>query len=248
MTALNRRKLYGFLDRVLIGALLLLVMLLAGIATARAGQLVPSLGMTRAVDGDDQVKVSGGLAFRGNLAPMLMTELGVSYRSDEYFNGDLTVHQWPVTASLYLTPVPALYAGAGVGWYHTTLDYADGLGLQNSTNEKFGVHLGGGLQVPLAPMVALDLGGRYVFMEKQESPLVPEKFNPDFWTTSLGLAPRSRLVPERRRRGVPKPRRFLFAGCRVGSRLIRRGLAESRSSPRVPRGRRPPNRGPARAP
>ena len=42
MTALNRRKLYGFLDRVLIGALLLLVMLLAGIATARAGQLVPS--------------------------------------------------------------------------------------------------------------------------------------------------------------------------------------------------------------
>jgi opacity protein-like surface antigen len=188
MTLTNRRKLYRWLDRAIVGALLLLVMLMVGIATARAGEIVPSIGMTRAVDGDDQVKMSGGLAFRTNLAPMLMTELGASYRNDEYFNGDLTVHQWPITASLYLTPVPALYAGAGVGWYHTTLDYADALGISNTTDEKFGVHVGGGLQVPLAPMASLDLGGRYVFMEKQESPLVPQKFDPDFWTTSLGLA------------------------------------------------------------
>lgn len=40
----------------------------------------------------------------------------------------------------------------------------------------------------MAPRAALDLTGRYVFMKDQESRLVPETFNPDFWTMSLGLA------------------------------------------------------------
>lgn len=185
---MNRQVVFRLLDRALIGALFLLALILLGANAARAAQLVPSIGMTRAVDGDDQTKMSGGLALRNNLLPMLMTEIGASYRNDEYFNGDLNVRQWPVTASLYVTPIPALYAGGGAGWYHTTFDYAEGLGISNKTEEKFGVHLGGGLQIPLAPMAALDFGGRYVFMQKQESPLIPEKFSPDFWTTSMGLA------------------------------------------------------------
>jgi|SRR5262245_17427242 len=185
---LNRESVLRLLDRALLGAALLLVLLLLGVNAARAAEIVPSLGMTRAVDGDDQTKISGGLALRTNLAPLLMTEIGASYRNDEFFGGDLNVRQWPLTASLYVTPVPSLYAGGGVGWYHTTFDYAESTGLPNSTDEKFGVHLGGGLQIPLAPAVAIDLGGRYVFMQKQESPLIPEKFNPDFWTTSVGLA------------------------------------------------------------
>jgi hypothetical protein len=48
--------------------------------------------------------------------------------------------------------------------------------------------LGGGFQVPLAPTVALDLGGRYVMLRDQQSHLVPETFDPDFWMLSLGLA------------------------------------------------------------
>jgi opacity protein-like surface antigen len=100
----------------------------------------------------------------------------------------LHVRMWPITASLYLSPVPALYAGAGVGWYNVTFDYDDTLPIEDETNQEFGVHLGGGLQVPLAPSAAVDLNGRYVFMREQESPLVPESFDPDFWATRLGLA------------------------------------------------------------
>ena len=172
----------------MIGALFLLAMLLIGISAARAGEIVPSVGLTKPVDGDNGVKVSGGLAFRGKIAPILMSEIGVSYRSDDFFGGDLKVRQWPVTASLYLSPVPTLYAGGGVGWYHTTLDYADALGLENETSQEFGVHVGGGVQVPITPAAGVDLNGRYVFMRDQESQLIPSEFNPDFWTTSLGLA------------------------------------------------------------
>ncbi len=60
--------------------------------------------------------------------------------------------------------------------------------VQDNTTTQFGVHVGGGLRVPIAPAAALDLGGRYVMMRKQESPLVPRRFDPDFWSTSLGLA------------------------------------------------------------
>jgi hypothetical protein len=188
MNATNRREAGRLLDRAMIGALFLLAMLLIGISAARAGEIVPSVGLTKPVDGDNDVKVSGGLAIRGKIAPMLMSEVGVSYRSDEFFGGDLKVRRWPVTASLYLSPIPALYAGGGVGWYHTTLDYSDALPFENETSQEFGVHVGGGVQVPITPAAGLDLNGRYVFMRDQESQLIPSEFNPDFWTTSLGLA------------------------------------------------------------
>jgi len=52
-----------------------------------------------------------------------------------------------------------------------------------------GVHLGGGLNVPIGPRLGLDLSGRYVFMQKSDQNLqLPTTFNPDFWSTSLGLA------------------------------------------------------------
>jgi hypothetical protein len=186
---MHQRVVLRLLDRALIGALLLLALLLMGVNAARAaGQIVPSVGLTRSVDGDDQSKVSGGLAVRGSILPFLMGEIGASYRNDEYYGGDLDVRQWPVTASLYLTPIHNIYAGGGVGWYHTTFDYEETTGIPSSTSEEFGVHLGGGLQIPIAPMAAVDLSGRYVFMQDQESHLIPSTFDPDFWTTSLGLA------------------------------------------------------------
>src|SRR5712664_1866282 len=83
---MKRVVLLGLLDRAMIGALLLLALVLLGVNAARAGgQIVPSVGMTRAVDGDDQSKISGGLALRANIVPFLMAEIGASYRNDEYF-------------------------------------------------------------------------------------------------------------------------------------------------------------------
>ena len=172
--------------RAVVGAIAFALALLAGIQVARAGEIVPSVGLTRTVDGGDKTTPSVNLAVRGNLGPV-MPEIAVGYRTENR-GPDQFRRIWPVTASLYLTPIPMLYAGAGVGWYHTTIDYTDAVGIPDETRQDFGVHLGGGLQVPLGTKAGLDLGGRYVMMQDQEDHLVPGTFDPDYWMTTLGLA------------------------------------------------------------
>lgn len=169
-------------------ALLLGAALIASAGPASAVEIIPSYGLTRSVDSDDTESLLG-LAVRGSLIPgVLKTEIGAQYRSESLAGGDLKTKMWPVTASLWLSPVSALYAGAGVGWYQTTFDYADELGIDDHTEQDFGVHVGGGLKVPIMPSAALDLQGRYVFLQDQESQLIPESFDPDFWSLSLGIA------------------------------------------------------------
>jgi hypothetical protein len=169
-------------------ALLLGAALIASAGPASAVEIIPSYGLTRSVDSDDTESLLG-LAVRGSLIPgVLQTEIGAQYRSESLYGGDLKTKQWPVTASLWLSPIPSLYAGAGVGWYQTSFDYEDDLGLEDHTEQEFGVHVGGGLRVPIVPQAALDLQGRYVFLQDQESQLIPESFDPNFWSLSLGLA------------------------------------------------------------
>jgi opacity protein-like surface antigen len=180
------------LDRALIGAGIILALLLLTVQLAKAAEIVPAVGITRAVHGDDgdgdEATFFGSLAVRGDLVPALKTEIGVAYRKEERFAGALEVQQWPVTASLWLAPIPALYAGGGLGWYHTTYDYENDDLFGDETEQQFGVHLGGGLRVPLSPAVGLDLNGRYVFMDDLEHKISTDRLDPDFWTTSLGLA------------------------------------------------------------
>jgi hypothetical protein len=126
--------------RACLAAMLLVLFLLASLGVSRAAEIVPSLGVTRSLHGDDtDAKMFGGLAVRGDLAPLLKTEIGVAYRKETRLDGALEVRMWPVTASLWLTPLPTLYAGGGVGWYHTTFDYDPSLvAIPNETHEKFG--------------------------------------------------------------------------------------------------------------
>lgn len=173
--------------QVCVGLAILVAVAGAREASAVKGEIVPALGITKQVDGDE-TQMSGSLSLRGDLLPILMAEVGASYRSEDRFNDQLHLRQWPITASLYLRPARPVYAGAGVGLYHTTFDYDDALGIEDDTRQEFGVHVGGGFQIPLSPAVGLDLNGRYVMMQDQESRLVPENFDPDFWTTNLGLA------------------------------------------------------------
>ncbi len=188
MTAFTIPPGVRFVRRVLAGGLVLLIALLVGVAIARAGEIVPSVGLTRPVHGDE-TKTYVGLALRGNLVPVVQTEVAIALRGEDRFGDAGSVKLWPVTASLWLTPVPTLYAGAGVGWYHTTVE-SPLPGGSSSTDEQFGVHVGGGFKVPVAPAAAIDLGGRYVMMREQSARLVPERFDPDFWTLSAGLAVR----------------------------------------------------------
>lgn len=183
------KKTMRLLDRVVIGVLVLLAMLLAGLQAARAAEIVPSVGLTHATSGDGGYKTFAGLAVRGSVLPMVKAEVGVGYRNDPYMNGDLNVRMWPVTGSLWLTPLPLFYFGGGAGVYQTTYDYNDALGLQNETSREFGTHLGGGVTFPLIPAIAsLDLNGRYVHLREKGTLLAPGSIKQSFITTSLGVA------------------------------------------------------------
>jgi hypothetical protein len=177
------------LHSTLVAGTLLAFLVLACVPLAQATEIIPSVGITKSARDDNaNAEVYGGLAVRGNILPLLKTEVGIAYRHEDRLGGDLVVRQWPVTASLWLAPIPALYAGGGVGWYHTTLDYSETLPLTDETHQRFGVHLGGGVEVPLGPSAAVDLNGRYVYLDNETSQLPPAEFDPDFWTTTVGLA------------------------------------------------------------
>jgi opacity protein-like surface antigen len=183
------RTLATFGHRITAAILPLLLVLCSTPRAHAGGEIVPSFGITKSTDGNPDAKTSVGLVLRGHPLPLLMDEVGVGYRSESRFNDQLHVRQWPVTASLYLSPPTSIvYGGAGVGWYHSTYDYAENTGVPDETKQQFGVHLGGGFQIPVGPSVGLDLNGRYVMLRDQQSHLIPEKFSPNFWTTSLGLA------------------------------------------------------------
>lgn len=160
---------------------------LFAVRSSSATEIIPSVGLSRPVDGNADSRVYTGLAIRSALAPVVNGEIGVAYRNESRFNDQLHVRSWPITASLYFAPGP-VYAGAGVGWYQTSFSYPDGSPFADETRQDFGVHVGGGVELPLSPGAGVDLNGRYVMMQDQESRLVPEQFNPDFWTMSLGLA------------------------------------------------------------
>jgi hypothetical protein len=188
MDRANRNAL-RLMDRIVIGTLLFLAILLFGIGAARAAELVPSVGLTRSTSGDGDLKTFAGLALRGSVVPLVKSEIGIAYRNEPYFGDNLNVKMWPVTASLWLAPLPTMYFGGGVGWYHTTYDYKEGLGFQDETSQEFGTHVGGGLNIPLVPAVAsLDLNGRYVKLRDKDSPIAPGGLEQSFWSTALGVA------------------------------------------------------------
>jgi hypothetical protein len=188
MSAVSNKTVAAMTRRFLAAALLLSAVALAT-PRVQAAEIIPSLGMTRTPDAGDDTRLSYGLAVRSNIAPMLAAEIGASYRKDKMFSGQVESTQWPVTASLWLKPMPMLYVGGGAGWYNTTLHYPQTPLLASATSQEFGVHLGGGVTLPLVPGVAsADLNGRYVYLGDQKSDLPPNNFKADYWTTSLGVA------------------------------------------------------------
>lgn len=171
--------------------LALALFMFTGLRAAHAVQLVPSVGLSQATDGGDS-RMHVALALRQSLLPRVQAELQVAHRSEEFaFAGEnFTMRTIPVTASLWASPVPMLYAGGGVGAYVQAVEYENNL-LPTSNETQLGVHLGGGMRFSLAPMVGLDLQGRYVFLGElgeQSSQLAAGEFNPSFWTVSAGLA------------------------------------------------------------
>src|SRR5690242_8320088 len=97
----------------------------AAVTPAHSAEIIPSLGITRPVHaGSDNAQLFGGVAFRGDLAPAIKSEIGVAYRQESRLDGNLKVQQWPITASLWLAPSSNFYVGGGGGWYQTTYNYS----------------------------------------------------------------------------------------------------------------------------
>jgi hypothetical protein len=69
------------LNRALIGFALLLAMLVAGVQMARATEIIPSVGLTRAANGDGT-----------NDLPFLMAEIGATELSQFSVLGGITFH------------------------------------------------------------------------------------------------------------------------------------------------------------
>jgi len=180
----------SMIRRTVPGALVLALFLSTGAQSAQAVQLVPSVGLSQATDGGDS-RMHMALALRQSLLPRVQAELQVAHRSEEFaFAGEnFTMRTIPVTASLWASPVPMLYAGGGVGAYVQAVEFDNNL-YPTSNETQMGVHLGGGVRFSMAPMVGLDLQGRYVFLGElgeQSSQLAAGDFNPSFWTVSAGL-------------------------------------------------------------
>ena len=173
--------------RAAIGALVFLLLLFAGLKTAHATEIIPSIGMSHG-SGSDANQMFLAVGLRTGFLPRTKAELNVGYRSEDYMNGLFQLRTIPVTASVWLSPVPTLYVGGGGGAYFQTISYDNSVVVPSSSETQWGAHLGGGLRFPIAPMLGLDFGGRYVFLQEKTSSLSAGTIDPSFWSATAGLS------------------------------------------------------------
>jgi hypothetical protein len=176
------------LGRAAFGPLALALLVCVLPRTSHAVEIVPSVGISRAPDGGDNHTMLA-LALRQGFLPRTKMELQAGYRSEkmEIAGQSFDVRTIPITASVWFSAVPMFYAGGGLGTYIQAVEYQGGL-YPTSNDTHVGIHLGGGMHFPLAPVAALDLQGRYVFLDKQKTALSNGEFDPSFWQLSAGLA------------------------------------------------------------
>lgn len=145
--------------------LLGLITLMVGSVHASSINIGPELGFYKAQDADNGSFI-GGVACRLKLMPMLGAEASIAYRQETYGNNVVTVRSWPVMVTGLIYPLPIVYGAIGAGWYNLTFDYNQDKVplLTDETTQKFGWHLGGGVELPAGPNIKLTGDIRYVFL------------------------------------------------------------------------------------
>lgn len=170
--------------------LLIVALLLLGTSFAEAQSIVlgPQLGFYSVEDAEDDFNVMVGVTARMKLLPALGVEGSINYRQESYFGDDLTVKSWPVMVTGLLYPAEVVYGAVGFGWYNTTYDFADGLGIANETEQEVGWHFGGGVELPLGKQAVLTGDVRYVFLDYDfgEPPGFGD-IDADFYVITAGL-------------------------------------------------------------
>lgn len=149
----------------------------------------PQVGYLKAKDADDGVFMVGA-ALRARLTTTLGVEGSIGYRQEEYGEGAATVKSWPVMVTGLYYPVDIAYAAIGAGWYNTTIDYDETIGveLENETSQEFGWHFGGGAEIPLGGRMKLTGDIKYVFIDYDfdEIPGAGE-IDANFYVINVGL-------------------------------------------------------------
>jgi opacity protein-like surface antigen len=110
----------------------------------------------------------GGAQVRVYPWQYLAFEGSADYRKNDF--GDTRVHSYPVQVSALIYPfgtrrISPFILGGG-GWYYTTVN---GPGNFDDTQNRFGLHAGGGLQFFLNNHWSIDSTYRYIWLEKIES-------------------------------------------------------------------------------
>ena len=108
MLAVSHKDVQRSIQRFLACALMLTGLAFAAPA-AHAAEIIPSLGMTRSPENGDKTNISYGLAVRAPIVPMVSAELGLGYRKEELFDGNVESTQWPVTGSLWVKALPSTF-------------------------------------------------------------------------------------------------------------------------------------------
>jgi len=138
---------------------------------------------------DASGKWYGGAQVRLYPFQYLAFEGSVDYRRND-FDGTRT-HSYPVQVSALIYPLGttrlAPFILGGGGWYYTTVKAP---GNFDDTQNRFGLHAGGGLQFFLNHHWSIDGTYRYIWLEKVQSKdqnIVDKKFNDNGHMVTIGI-------------------------------------------------------------
>ena len=116
-------------------------------------------------------------------------EGSADYRANDFAN--TRVHSYPVQVSALIYPLGttrlAPFILGGGGWYYTTVSGPGGF---DNTQNRFGLHAGGGLQFFFNRHFSIDSTYRYIWLEKIESKdqnIVDKKFNDNGHMVTIGV-------------------------------------------------------------
>jgi len=176
-------------SRFVLSTCLVSVLALVSLGAREAGaiQIVPSIGISQTPDGENRTMMA--VALRNGFLPRTQMEFQAGYRTEEMelAGESFEMKTVPLTLSLWASPIPLLYAGAGVGAYLQGIEYENNL-YPASNEVQFGTHVGGGMHFSVAAVVFVNLQGRYVFMNKTSTEVPSGEIDPSFWSLSAGLA------------------------------------------------------------
>ena len=148
------------------------------------------MGALHSNDADD-TNLYGGAQLRWRLGPILGLEGSIDYRREEFDHGAIEIRSYPVLVSALLYPIPLgplqPYAIGGVGWYFSRVEIKNG---PHDETNRFGAHVGAGLDLPIAPRVVLNGDVRWIFYDVDSKKVREERLkdlNTDGWLATVGI-------------------------------------------------------------